>query len=71
MRRFGGFPGPLELGDVVSEDVTGAEGRDEVVELSLLSVGEGSVAGGVSVRVPIAVNGVALAEGFANGAEKA
>lgn len=63
---FGCFPGPFELGNVISKDISGPEGGDEVVELALLSVGEGSVAGGVSVGVAVALDGVALAEGLAH-----
>lgn len=64
---LGCFPGPLELGDVVAENVSRPEGGDEVVELSLLAVGEGRVAG-VAVAVAVAVG---LAEGLAHGAKKA
>lgn len=59
------FPGPFELGHVISEDISGSQSRNEVVELSLLSVSESTVAWTVAVAMPVAIWRV-LAKRFAN-----
>lgn len=59
------FPGPFELGYVISEDISGPQGGDEIIELAFLSIREGAVTGTIAIAMPVAIRRV-LPKGFAN-----